>query len=478
MRLSIPDNLRELAKEFVPDALYVVGGYVRDEMLRNGRGADKLNGVGCGVHIASPSEAPPDIDLASPLTESELLAKNIEGLAIIPVNPRIGTLKLIYKGGEYEYTTFRYDSYPIGGGHSPGEVIFTKDIELDARRRDFTVNAIYYDINNDTFIDPTGGLKDSSLLTPPSGILRTADAPQKTLSEDGLRILRMVRFAVTKGLSIHNDTLAAAKKNVRLLENISKERIRDEFLKILYADSSGIADAHYKGLLLLDEIGAFPYIIPRLIETKGAAQNSKYHSYDVFNHILMTVRYAEPRVRLAALFHDIGKPECRKLYGNNSMHALLSADIVYETLGEKGLRLTKAETARTAQLVKLHMYDIDMRKSEERLREFIQSHYYLVDDLLLLKQADYRAKGVTEGGSPAVDRMKKIFREMKTEKIPFTVFDLKVNGNDLVKMGYRYKEVGDALKALLIRCANDGTLVTREAQLEALIRRGELRSPE
>jgi len=439
MKLTLPDSLIALANEFAPDSLYAVGGFVRNSLMGSGE---------------------TDIDICSYLLEGQIRAKNIDGLVIKPVNPRIGTLKLIYMGGEFEYTTFRYDNYPSDGRHTPDRVVFTRDIEADAKRRDFTVNAVYYDIGKEEFIDPVSGMADIR-----AGILRTADAADKTLSEDGLRILRMVRFAVSYDLIIYNETLAAAKHYVKLLSDISKERIRDEFLKILYADAGGMKDAHYKGLLLLDDIGAFPYIIPYLSDTKGAEQNTKYHLYDVFNHILMTVRYSPPEVRLAALFHDIAKPICRRKYGNNYLHSPIGSDIVYEVLGANGLKFTKSETARVAQLVKLHMYDIDMRASDDRLRIFVQHHYYMIDGLIALKRADYKAKGLTVGESPSVIRIAHLYDDMKAEGVPFAVCDLLVNGLDLSRLGYRYKEIGDGLKNLLTACANDLTLLTREAQL-------------
>ena len=146
----------------------------------------------------------------------------------------------------YEYTAFRVDSYPSGSGvHSPVSVRFTDDILQDAKRRDFKCNAVYYDLSQEKLVDPLGGIVDIK-----NGILSTADAPDITLGQDGLRIMRMIRFVSTLGYGVEEQTLASAKKLAAGLNDISVERIREELDKILAGDNCR------KALELLNEIGA------------------------------------------------------------------------------------------------------------------------------------------------------------------------------------------------------------------------------
>lgn len=252
------------------------------------------------------------------------------GIFLKRFQQKLGTVKILSREDrrfQAEYTTFRIDSYPVNSGaHTPSDVIFTRDIEKDTLRRDFTVNAIYYSIDTAEYVDYTGGIPDLY-----KHVLRTTQSPEKVFSEDGLRILRMVRIAAELGFDIDEETLDGAKKSVHLLKDISGERKREEFLKILRADrkypSDRTKDSEVKALRVLDEIGALEYILPGISAAKGMEQRPDFHVYDVFNHLIETVRYCPPDLRLAGLLHDVGKPLSVQKYGNMHMHAKTGQEI-------------------------------------------------------------------------------------------------------------------------------------------------------
>ena len=250
VEINIPDSLIKLSS-MSSSPIYVVGGYVRN----------KIAGLG-----------ETDIDISGPAVADALgLSKRYRTEV---VNYKLGTVVIKYNEDTFEYTPFRVEKYAEGGGHSPVSVMFTTDITKDALRRDFTCNAIYYDIKNNKIIDPLGGIADIE-----HKLLRAHD-PKRIFASDGLRVLRMVRLACELGFKIDSETAKAAKANVELLKDISAERKRDELVKILQADTkNNIANAQYRALRLLNQIGALKYLVPQLEDEAGLEQNHEYHKY-------------------------------------------------------------------------------------------------------------------------------------------------------------------------------------------------------
>ncbi|MDR3293161.1 MAG: CCA tRNA nucleotidyltransferase [Clostridiales bacterium] len=494
-------TLQKIAERFEPHTLYAVGGSVRNAILKI---------------------PPSDIDLAGEPIPEEVMRLAGDGLTVKPVNPRVGTLLLALDGKEYEYTTFRRDNYDISGNtghgfagkaargieaensmpngagryavcrgieeensvpngaeirgieasdfkkgqHVPNEVVFTNDIAEDALRRDFTVNALYYDLKNKRVIDPTGGTEDIK-----NRILRTCAAPEKTLGEDGLRLMRLVRFAAEYGFEIERETYAAAVAHSDLICDISGERIRGELVKILESDESGARrkDAPYRGLKLLSDIGVLGRIVSEFQDCVGYEQTAKYHKYDVFTHTLYTVANAPKEIRLSALFHDIGKPPCFREHGNMHDHAAYSVEIAKKRLGQDGLKFPIAVVRHTLELIRHHMFDIDGKTSTNKVRLFLQENESIALDLAELKRADYAAKGVVGDECDSAEKMKRIFYDMKKEGIPFSVGELKINGNDLKRAGGTGAEIGRALKGVLRACATEKGLGTYEEQLKRAV---------
>ncbi len=415
-------KLKRLAELFSPYAtLYAVGGCVRDELLR----------FDCY-----------DVDVCSQLTVEEVKTALLNSdFVVSDRNLRMGTVHISCGKFFVEYTTFRTDSYLIGSGkHTPEEVVFTKDIMLDAMRRDFKCNALYKDIATGKIVDPLGGIKDVE-----DKKISTADLPEVVFEADGLRILRMVRFACELGFEIEEETFATAKRNAWRVKDISVERIREELNKIFVADTkhAGLKNAHVRGLRLLDELGLIDLLLPELARLRGLEQPKKYHLYDAYEHSVKAFEVAEPRIRWSALLHDVGKAEAVERYGNMHGHDEIGEKIVKDICGR--FKFSNEETRRICALVRLHMVDLDGKTSHNKLRRFVAKNMTYIDDLCLLMRADAFA---SSGEQKTDVRIERIAQELKEDGTPLSVKELKVNGRDIVELGIEEKYRGVVLTAL------------------------------
>ncbi len=420
--MNIPVALKNLATLF-PVPLYVVGGAVRDYLL--------------GYKLS-------DYDLASSLTCEEVmgLLKDTKYKAT-PHSLKLGTLGVKVDGLTVEYTAFRKDSYSLKGNHLPERVEFNCDIKEDALRRDFTVNALYYDIKNDEIVDLVGGVEDVK-----NGVIRAVREPKEVIKEDALRILRMVRFSAKLGFKVEENTLRVAKEEVSSLQEIAPERIREEFNKILVADTeNGIKDAQIRGLELLIKIGAMQYVVPEILEGIGVKQPPRHHAYDVFGHTMHAVEAAPPHLRLAAFLHDVGKPRAIDEEGRMTEHPLVGAHLTKVIMNR--LLYPRQEIEKTVRLVKHHMFDIKCLQDECTVREFILENFDILDDLIALKKADHVAHGKKSGVSPSAVRLSDVREEMLKNKVAFTLKELPVGGKTLIDLGVPPKERGEVLRALL-----------------------------
>lgn len=404
MKIKVSENLKKLAGALGGD-LYIVGGTVRNAMLKLPQG---------------------DVDIAGSKLPSEVkeLATAC-GFDVIDDYASFGTL-LIKRGKEsFEYTTFRTDSYK--NAHRPIEVEFTKDIAVDAKRRDFTANAVYYKVSSRELVDPLGGTTDIE-----KKLLRSANG-EKTFEEDGLRLLRLVRFSGELGFSIETSTFNYAKAHAGKIKDIAPERIMQELEKILLCDikyGELCIERVFNALKTLDNLGVLDYIFPKLTLGRGMAQNAEHHKYDVLDHCLWAAAYAKPEIRLYALLHDIGKPECFLKNGNFYEHAEIGADIVCEELTR--LRCKKSVIERAVRLTHEHMKDLcgDMR--ENKLRKYFVKNADILDDLISLKIADGYASGMDDGYSVTVRRWAELLADMKADGLPFSVAGLKITGGDVI----------------------------------------------
>lgn len=428
-------------------ALYAVGGAVRDSLL--------------GTAIG-------DVDIAAPMLPAEL-EKLLVGTEyrVVPVSPRLGTVLVVGGGVKAEYTTFRSDSYPVGSGcHVPQSVSFSDNLQSDAVRRDFSVNALYLDLKTGDLVDVVGGLADLKSKT-----LRAVTTPDKVFAEDGLRVMRLARFAAELGFSVEERTLAAAKAHADGLADISVERIAEELKKILVADTRhrelGLSNAPSLGLRVLLETGAMKYVVPELEACKGVNQNPLYHRYDVLEHTLATVDASVPEVRLAALFHDLGKPPAVAQDGNMYRHPELGAELAKKRL--EALKFPKKVVRDTERLVLFHMKDMREDMHEGKLRLFLVENADIATRLFALKKADMEGTGTAK--PPYTVRMESVFSEMKEDGTPFSVADLAVGGDALVKLGVAPERRAAILNDLLREVILNPALRSEEKQRKYLERR-------
>lgn len=434
--------LNSLAICFKPFAtLYQVGGAVRDELL----------GIECF-----------DIDVCAKLKVEDVkkILSNTD-FVVSDKNLRMGTVHISCGDFVCEYTTFRTDSYDISsGGHTPKDVRFTSDMSLDARRRDFKCNALYKDILTGKILDLLGGTEDVK-----NKIISTADEPNIVFEADGLRILRMVRFAAELGFDVESNTFEIAKKNAWRVKDIAVERIRDELEKIFVADTKhpqlNLKDAHVRGLAMLDELGLVDMLFPELATLKDLEQPKKYHLYDAYNHSLKAYEYAPPRLRFAALLHDVGKAESIKSTGNMHSHAQIGAELADGIC--KRFKLPNSERKRLVKIVALHMTDVKGDVPKGKLRRFVVENFDVIRDLCDFMDADSIAH---KGESGRSDAIRRVVKEIEDDGTPLCVKDLKISGQDLVNMGVDEKTRGKILEELWLDTAENPALNDREKAID------------
>ncbi len=411
--------------------LYAVGGVVRDFLIDESFSND--------------------IDLASPVCVQEVMACATSlGIETVAYYQRTGTAVLFDGEKKYEFTSFRKDVYNTGGKHIPDVTIPTDDIIHDALRRDFKCNAVYYDIKNGKFCDPINGIIDIK-----NKVLSTVKEAKQVFSHDGLRLLRLARLSAELNFSPDSKTILGAYENRRNIEDISAERILLELNKILYSDTRHkFSDkmGHYNGLKILDKIGVLEIILPEICLGKGVMQRADYHKYDVFEHTLKSVLYAEKEIRLAALLHDVGKPECFINDGNFFMHAKRGEGIAIKIL--KRLKASNEQISTVAFLVRNHMLQVEEMR-EEKLRKFIADNFDKIDQLISLKEADYRALKDEPVPEYFLQRLKLIREQMLFDGTPIVIKQLKITAKELIEMGLTGREISQTLNDLRYLCISN-----------------------
>jgi len=464
-RIRIPIELQKMNTIFRDNGFesYLVGGAVRDILL--GKKAS-------------------DWDVASNAKPEDVIRIFHK---VIPTGIEHGTVTVHFLQKEIEVTTYRIDENYNDGRH-PDSVTYTSDITQDLSRRDFTMNAIAASLDDGTIIDPFHGEDDIK-----HKIIRTVGKPEERFSEDGLRPVRAVRFAAKTGFSIAPETLAAIPKSLDITAKISIERFRDEFLKTIESAEP------VKGLRLMEETGIMKLFIPEFCKCRGVVQadGRGIHKFDVLDHLYNALEGAvwienqrgtppSLMLRLAALFHDIGKPASKKTIKKQASpdaekpeeasiihtfynHESIGADMTFEILNR--LRLPKSQSSYVSHLVRQHMFFYESSWTNAAIRRFLvritppgakntspdsAEINATINDIFDLRIADVygmtRTPPVLAKGVWSKNLIE--FREridgIIAEKNAITLKDLAVNGKDLMAAGIPSgKEIGRILDELL-----------------------------
>jgi poly(A) polymerase/tRNA nucleotidyltransferase (CCA-adding enzyme) len=347
-------------------------------------------------------------------------------------------------------------------------VAFIDDIAMDLSRRDFTVNAMAFDLSNNHFVDPFGGRNDLA-----AKVIRAVGDPFERFSEDGLRTLRAIRFAAQLGFVIEPATLKAVQECREKLACVSRERIRDEFSKIVCAQKPS------RGIKLLADTSLILDILPEILSCKHVPQPRNYHKLDVFDHLLATVDAVNPDnlseerllvLRLAALLHDIGKPRTLNIDKDGTVsfygHEIESEAIARKTLQD--LKYPNEIIDRVCHLVRHHMFNYEPGWTDAAVRRFVaRVGQRAIPDLFALRLADTIATAGEPVSWPLLSEFQARIDRVLEEKQALSLRDLAVSGDDLASIGIpRNREMGALLSELLEAVLEDQSLNTREKLLE------------
>ena len=396
---------------------YIVGGCVRDNLL--GRGAS-------------------DYDITTNALPHQV-CEIFKNYHVIETGLKHGTVTVVIEKIPIEITTYRIDG-KYKDNRRPECVSFTKNIEEDLSRRDFTINTMAYN-EKVGIVDCFGGQGDLK-----EKIIRCVGDADTRFKEDALRILRALRFASVLGFEIEEKTKISIHKNKELLKNIAKERICAEFFKLICGKNADKVIDEYK-----DVIAVF---IPQIEGVFDFEQHSKYHIYDVWRHSICTLSHTKPKLhlRLAALFHDIGKKDCFSLDENGEghfySHAKKSIKHARDILNS--LRCDNATKHNVLKLIEYH--DAQICETKKSIKKWLgRLGEELFFDLICLQKADTlaHAKPYIAPRVSALDKIEALAKEVLDEGECFSLKHLCVDGHDMLSLGFKGKDIGNTLDELL-----------------------------
>lgn len=418
-QFSLPSHVREAidalnAKGF---EAYAVGGAVRD----------LLRGV-----------LPHDYDITTDATPDEMKGV-FSAFRTVETGIAHGTLTVLIGGESLEITTYRVDGSYTDSRH-PDSVTFTRSLREDAARRDFTVNAMAYHPREGLF-DFFGGEADLA-----AGLLRTVGDSRRRFTEDALRILRALRFAAVLGFTIEKETKEAIHALAPTLAGIAKERVREELCRLLVGAHAADVLREYADVLSV--------ILPDIIPMIGADQHNPHHDYDIWEHTLHALAAAPPllHLRLAVLFHDVGKPSSFFLdesgIGHFYGHAARSAEICDRLLRE--LRFDNETRERVTELVRMHD-TLPAPKTRQFSRIRSRHGDEFLSDWLALIRADRTGQKaeLSREVEAALAEAEAAKDALLAAEERSSLKNLALNGNDLISLGYHGREIGAALTRAL-----------------------------
>ena len=420
MKIVLPKNVKLIIDILNKNNFeaFIVGGCVRDSIIRL---------------------TPHDWDICTNAKPEEI-KKCFEFFNTFDSGIKHGTISIVIDGEVYEVTTYRIDG-TYSDNRRPDSVTFTSDIAKDLARRDFTINAMAYN-EQCGLIDPYCGRNDLS-----DNIIRCVGNPDFRFNEDALRIIRALRFASVYDFVIENETSKSICKNADLLKNIAVERISVEFNKLLCGNGAEEILNNYR-----DVIAVF---IPEIKPMFDYSQHTKHHNRDLWRHTTYSVKSIDkmPLLRMSMLLHDIGKPRACKRDEDGTCHfkghPKYSAEMAEIILRRLKYPTDFIETCVT--LIKYH--DVRFSGSKRQLRHVMSAIGDKNVELLLkiqradiMAQSDYKHKEKLE----KLDLACEVYEEVLADKDCFTLKQLKINGNDIKKLGVTEGvKIGKILKMLL-----------------------------
>jgi putative nucleotidyltransferase with HDIG domain len=441
MHSSIPTEVKKVIETLENGGFeaFLVGGCVRDLMI---------------------DREPKDWDITTNAKPEEIMRvfpdsfyENTFGTVGVKIDTENNTLKVI------EVTPYRIEGEYSDNRH-PDTVVFSQKLEDDLQRRDFTMNSLAYSVSNNEVIDLYGGKKDIK-----DKIIRTVGDADKRFNEDGLRILRAVRLSAELEFEIEEKTEKSILLNSSLLKNISKERIRDEFTKIIMSKNP------MKGILMMKKLGILEYVVPELEETIGVEQGG-VHTYDVWEHLLRSLQHSADKdypleIRLSALFHDISKPETRRGGGKNKKWTFFGHEVLGARKTKKILENLKYPTKiieKTVSMIRWHMFfsDTEQISLSAVRRMIVNVGRENIWDLMNLRICDRIG-----AGRPKEDpyRLRK-YHSMIEEALrdPISVGMLNIDGKKIMEITKNTPgpKIGFTLHALLEEVLEDPTKNTTE----------------
>lgn len=447
--MKISSELSELSALFKAHGhkLYIVGGFVRDSYL-------KIQSI-----------VRDDIDLCSDVKPSELqkILKDSK-FELKALSENLGVFA-IYGKRRYEYAVFRKEVYE-DESHNPNKVEFIKSLEEDALRRDFKINAIYYDIEADELIDPTGGIADLK-----EQVITTVRPAKIVFNDDPERILRLIRFACSLGLTIPEEELWYARKNAYKIKFISKFRLRQEFERLLtadeiYPDLLYTKNGHFRAMVLLGEIKCWKYILPSVYEME-ISSITDFKGERIYDHVLNCLKNSSPAIRLAVLLHDAGKvktmTESNNFFGANDFVRV----IVENNLGIEGLGYSKDIVSKVTRIIIGYDFNKFGLASKKTVKDFVLDSLDVIEEIIELKTViSNEGKGTVKRNRSATI-LQNTYNEMLKAHTPFSVKELKIDGEEIIRNfpDIKLDKINSLLYSLLKQCVYNPRNNNRETLL-------------
>jgi len=415
---------------------YLVGGCVRDMII---------------------DREPNDFDITTNAKPEEIV--KIFGIDDTIYENKFGTVGVKIRNENQEtekiieVTTYRTEGDYEDFRH-PTKVEWGTTIEQDLQRRDFTINAIAFDPIKNNLVDPFNGQEDIKIKT-----IKCVGDAEKRFNEDALRMLRAIRFSAQLNYVISSETFSAIFKLSNNLEKISKERIRDEFSKIIMSDEP------MQALVISQKLGLLKYISEELESCVGVSQNG-HHTYDVFEHLLRSLNHAAEKkydfeTRIAALFHDIGKPKTKRFDPNKNDNTFYGHEVVGEKMTRKILERLKFEKSfieKVSKLVRWHMFfsDTEQITLSSVRRLIVNIGKENIWDLVNIRICDRIGSGTKKEEPYRLRQFESMIEEALVD--PISLKTLKINGEKIMEILDEKpgRKIGLILNALFEEVIDDG----------------------